>query len=54
MLELETLEKKQLYRGLGSIKVDQYQAFMGYLLRALQADARIASRASGIIAGDTT
>ena len=54
MLGLHTLDEKVLYRGLASITVAQYQAWMGQLLRALQADPRTASRPAGVVAGDST
>jgi hypothetical protein len=54
MLGLQALDEKVIYRGLATITVAQYQAWMGHLLRALQADPRTASRPDGVVAGDST
>jgi hypothetical protein len=54
MLGLQTLDEKVIYRGLASITVAQYQAWMRQLLRALQADPRTAARPDGVVAGDST
>ena len=54
MLAVSALDEKQVYRGLASISIAQYQAWMGQLLGALQADPRTASRPDGVIASDST
>jgi len=54
MLGLQALDEKVIYRGLASITVAQYQAWMRQVLRALQADPRTASRPDGVVAGDST
>lgn len=54
MLAVSALDEKQLYRGLASISIAQYQAWMGQLLGALQADPRTASRPDGVVASDST
>jgi hypothetical protein len=54
MLGLHALDEKVIYRGLATITLAQYQAWMGQLLRALQADPRTASRPDGVVAGDST
>jgi hypothetical protein len=51
---VELLERKQLYRLLGKLTKDQYQAWMQHILRRLQADPRTASRPDGVVAGDET
>ena len=51
---LEMLNEKQLYRGLGTIKIDQYQNWMKLFIKSLQADPRTQSRPNGAVAGDTT
>ena len=48
------LERKQLYRFLGKMTQEQYQAWLGHILRRLQTDPRPASRPSGVVAGDET
>ena len=54
LLALESLEEKQLYRGLARVSIAQYQAWMSELLKSLQADPRTASLPSGVMIGDTT
>jgi hypothetical protein len=54
MLALETLEEKQIYRGLAQVKVSQYQVWMSELLKSLQADVRTASQQAGVVMADTT
>ena len=54
MLALDSLEEKQLYRGLGRVSIAQYQAWMSELLGSLQADPRTASLPSGVTIADTT
>jgi hypothetical protein len=54
MLAVSALDEKHLYRGLASISIAQYQAWMGQLLGALQADPRTASRPDGVVASDST
>lgn len=54
MLALDSLEEKQLYRGLARISIGQYQAWMSELLKRLQADPRTASLTEGVMIGDTT
>lgn len=54
MLALHNLEEKQLYRGLAQVTVAQYQAWMGELLKVLQADPRTLSLKEGVVIGDTT
>lgn len=54
MLGLHALDEKVIYRGLATISVAHYQAWMRLLLRALQADPRTASRPDGVVAGDST
>lgn len=54
MLALESLEEKQLYRGLARVSIAQYQAWMSELLKSLQADPRTASLPSGTVIADTT
>jgi len=54
MLAVSALDEKQVYRGLASISVAQYQAWMGQLLGALQADPRTASRPDGVVISDST
>lgn len=54
MLALESLEEKQLYRGLAQVSIAQYQVWMSELLRELQADPRSASLPEGVMIGDTT
>lgn len=48
------VERKQLYRFLGRLTKEQYQALMAHVLRQLQADPRTASRPDGVVAGDET
>ncbi len=54
MLAVSALDEKQVYRGLASISIAQYQAWMGQLLGALQADPRTASRPDGVVVSDST
>jgi len=54
MLAVSALDEKQVYRGLARISIAQYQAWMGQLLGALQADPRTASRPAGVVASDST
>lgn len=54
MLALDSLEEKQLYRGLCRISIAQYQAWMSELLKNLQADPRTASLPEGVMIADTT
>lgn len=54
MLALESLEEKQIYRGLAQVSVSEYQAWMKELLKGLQADARTASQLAGVVMADTT
>ena len=54
MLAVSALDEKQVYRGLASISIAQYQAWMGQLLGALQADPRTASRPDGVVISDST
>jgi hypothetical protein len=54
MLALNSLEEKQLYRGLAGVSVAQYQVLMSELLKGLQADPRTASLSSGVTVADTT
>jgi hypothetical protein len=54
MLALDSLEEKQLYRGLAQVSVSQYQAWQSELLKKLQADPRTASLAAGAMLADTT
>lgn len=54
MLTLESLEEKQLYRGLAQVSIPQYQAWMSELLKSLQADKRTASQPSGVVIADTS
>ncbi len=54
MLTLESLEEKQLYRGLAQVSIPQYQAWMSELLKSLQADKRTASQRSGVVIADTS
>lgn len=54
MLSLESLEEKQLYRGLAQVSIPQYQAWMSELLKSLQADKRTASQPSGVVIADTS
>ncbi len=51
---LEMLNEKQLYRGLGTVEIDQYQNWMKLFIKSLQADPKTRSRANGAVAGDTT
>lgn len=51
---LEMLNEKQLYRGLGTVEIDQYQNWMKLFIKSLQADPRTSSRPNGAVAGDTT
>jgi hypothetical protein len=48
------VERKQLYRFLGKLTKEQYQALMAHVLRQLQADPRTASRPDGVTVGDET
>jgi hypothetical protein len=54
LLAVSALDEKQVYRGLASISLAQYQAWMGQLLGALQADPRTASRPDGVVISDST
>ena len=54
MLGIESLEEKQLYRGLGRVTVKQYQAWMGEMIKGLQRDERTKSIADGVVIGDTS
>jgi len=54
MLALNSLEEKQLYRGLAQVSVTQYQAWQSELFKKLQADPRTASLATGAMIADTT
>jgi hypothetical protein len=54
MLGLDSLEEKQLYRGLAQVSIAQYQAWMSELLQRLQADPRSASLSEGVMIADTT
>ncbi len=47
ILGLETLEVKQVYRGLSYLTVSDYQAWLGLFLRELQKNPRTASRRGG-------
>jgi hypothetical protein len=51
---LESLEEKQIYRGLAQVSMVQYQAWMGELLKSLQADVRTASQRGGVVIADTS
>lgn len=50
----DVLERKQLYRFLGKMTQEQYQAWLQHILRRMQSDPRTASRPSGVVAGDET
>jgi hypothetical protein len=50
----ELLERKQIYRFLGKMTQEQYQAWLVHILGRLQADPRTASRPDGVMAGDET
>ena len=50
----DVVERKQLYRFLGKLTKEQYQALMAHVLRQLQAHLRTASRPDGVMAGDET
>jgi len=54
MLALNSLEEKQLYRGLAQVSVTQYQAWQSELFKKLQADPRTASLVTGAMIADTT
>ena len=54
MLGLQSLEEKQLYRGLARVSITQYQVWMGELLKGMQCDPRLASLVTGTAIGDTT
>jgi hypothetical protein len=54
MLALQSLEEKQIYRGLAQVSIVQYQAWMGELLKSLQADVRTASQRGGVVIADTS
>ena len=50
----DMVERKQLYRFLGKLTKEQYQALMTHVLGQLQAHPRTASRPDGVVAGDET
>jgi hypothetical protein len=54
ILGIERLEMKQVYRGLGMLTVEDYQAWMGCIVRELQLDVRTRSRREGVLIGDGT
>ena len=54
LFSLEVLNEKQLYRGLGTVEIDQYQNWMKLFIQSLQADPKTKSCTNGIVAGDTT
>jgi hypothetical protein len=54
ILAMESLEEKQIYRGLAQVSISQYQAWMSELLKSLQADVRTASQRSGVVIADTS
>ena len=54
MLAVSARDAQQVYRGLASSSLAQYQAWMGQLLGALQADPRTASRPDGVVISDST
>ena len=54
MLALESLEEKQIYRGLAQVSIPQYQGWMSELLKSLQTDVRMASQRSGVVIADTS
>ena len=54
MLALESLEEKQIYRGLAQISIAQYQGWMSELLKSLQSDGRTASQRRGVVIADTS
>lgn len=51
---VDLLERKQLYRLLGKMTQEQYQAWLLHILKRMQADPRTASRPDGVVAGDET
>ena len=50
----DVLERKQLYRFLGKMTQEQYQAWLQHILRRMQSDPRTASQPNGVVAGDET
>ena len=54
VLGIREIDEKQIYRGLARVSIGQYQQWMTRLLQSLQVDPRTASRADGVVGGDTT
>lgn len=50
----DMVERKRLYRFLGKLTKEQYQALTAHVLKQLQADPRTASHPDGVVAGDET